>query len=245
MFKKPSIRKKINLDTTPCNDITHGVVYDILHPPERPIIEKEKRFYYQNSELYLKLLKRNYEYYNVPFKKPQVSDPPEKCVRSTQIDNYIEYPDRVVIKLIVLKSGIVRVKVLTSMVTLWEKYYSKSKTPPPKSVISTYKQMGYSETFINNIKKQFEKKKAMKVKIDELIVRIFEKAPKKKVSIVPKKEHKKLDAPEDEFDDPPEDDKNEDEDDDDVRPEEDEAIVEDEEDADEEFIDDTEPNDID
>lgn len=243
MFKKPSIRKKINLDTTSRHNITHGVVYDILHPPKRPIIEKEKRFYYQNSELYLKLLKRNYEYYKVPFKKPQVSDPPKKEVSSIQRENHIEYPDNVVVKLNILKSGIVRVKVFTSMVTLWEKYYSKSKTPPPKSVISTYKQMGYSETFIKNLQKQFEKKKAMKIKIEKLIERIFEKAPKKKVRVVPKKEDKKPDNPEDEFDEPPEDDENED--DDDVRPEEDEAIIEDGDDADEDIVDDAEPVDVD
>jgi hypothetical protein len=243
MFKKPSIRKKINLDTTSRHEITRGVVYDILHPPKPPIIEKEKRFYYQNSELYLKLLKRNYEYYKIPFKKPQVFDPPIKNVKYMQVENHINYPDMVVVKLNILKSGIVRVKVLTSMVTLWEKYYSKSKTPPPKSVISAYKHMGYSETFLKNLQKQFEKKKVMKIKIEKLIERIFEKAPKKKVRVVPKKEDKKIDTLEDELGEPPEDDENED--DDDVRPEEDEAIVEDGDDADEDVVDDTEPVDVD
>jgi len=240
MFKKPSIRKKINLDTTSRREITRGVVYDILHPPKPPVIEKEKRFYYQNSELYIKLLKRNYEYYKIPFKKPEVSDPPIKNKKLHQVENHIGYPDEVVVKLNILKSGIVRVKVLTSMVTLWEKYYSKSKTPPPKSVISTYKHMGYSETFVKNLQKQFERKKEMKMKIEKLIEQIFEKASKKKVRVVPKKEDN---TPQDELGEPPEDD--EDEDDDDVRPEEDEAIVEDTEDVDEDVIEDAEPVDVD
>ena len=244
MLKKPLPRKKIVLDTTPRMNMTHGVVYDIIHPRVTPTLEQEKRFYYQNSDQYLRILEENYKQLGVPFKKPQVSDPPNKTTRSSDVEKHFDFPDRLVVKINILKSGIVRVKILTSMVNLWEKYYSKSKTPPPKSVISAYKNMGYSETFIKNLQSNFDKKKAMKVRYEKIIESIFEKAPKKKVSTAPKKEVKPRVDPDEDFDEPPEDDENVD--DDDVQPEEDEGIADDvEDDVEEDANEDIEADDVD
>ena len=202
MFKRPLPRKKINPSTTQPVLPTRGVVYDILNidciPTARPVIDKW--FHYQNTELYLKLLEKNYKQANIPFKKPQVSEPPVRIITNYTRECHIGYPDRVVLKYNILKSGIVRVKLLTSMACLWDKYYSKSKTPPPKSVISAYKSMGHSDAFIKKLHHKFERKKTMKERTQKIIENIFEKVPKKKVPTVPKKEiKKKLEDPEDEI----------------------------------------------
>lgn len=227
MFKRPIPRKKINPSTTQPVLPTRGVIYDILNTKDTPRPVIEKRFYYQNTELYLKLLEKNYKQGNIPFKKPQVSEPPKRITKTNTKECHVGYPDRVVLKLNILKSGIVRVKLLTSMACLWDKYYSKSKTPPPKSVISAYKNMGHSDVFIKKIQRNFEKKKAMKERTQKIIEAIFEKVPKKKVPTVPKKEVKKVEDPEDEFDELPEEEVEEEED---VQPEEDEAITDETED---------------
>jgi len=223
MFKRPLPRKKINPSTTQPVLPTRGVIYDILNVRDTPRPVIEKRFYYQNTELYLKLLEKNYKQANLPFRKPQVSEPPKRINKIHTIECHVGYPDRVVLKLHILKSGVVRVKLLASMACLWDKYYSKSKTPPLKSVISAYKNMGHSEAFIKKLHRNFERKKFMKERTQKIIESIFEKVPKKKVPTVPKKEVKKLEDPEDEIcDEPPE----EEEEDEDVQPEEDEGITE-------------------
>lgn len=234
MFKRPIPHKKINPSTTPCVLPARGVVYDIVNTPDAPHPVIDHQFYYQNVDLYLKLLRRNYDQANLPFKRPQVSEPVKLNFKSRNVWQYTGHPDRVVLTINILKSGVVRVKLLTSMASLWEKYYSKSKTPPVKTVISTYKSMGYSDAFITNLQSRFEKKKALMARTQTLIEKIFEKAPKKKVGTTSKKGKKKTDdPPEEELGEPPEEDViNEDED----NPEEDEGITDDVEDDVEEDV---------
>ena len=127
MFKRPIPRKKINPSTTQPVLPTRGVIYDILNTKDTPRPVIEKRFYYQNTELYLKLLEKNYKQGNIPFKKPQVSEPPKRITKTNTKECHVGYPDRVVLKLNILKSGIVRVKLLTSMACLWDKYIVNQK----------------------------------------------------------------------------------------------------------------------
>lgn len=239
MLKRPAFRKKVSL-TTPFVKPTCGVVHDILNV--KPIEERVRNtsFQVQNADLYVRLLERNYKECGVPFKKPDVSELEYRNRCGTDVERHFEYPDRVVVKLNVLKSGVVRVKILSQMANLWEKYYQKSKTPPAKSVIAAYKHMGYSENFIQKLSESFEKKKLLKKKYEKIIEKIFEKASKKKpVPVVKKMEEKK----EKDMEEPEEDDEN---DEDDVQPEEDEGIdVEDEEEMDDDVIDDIEPVDLD
>ena len=81
----------------------------------------------------------------------------------------------------ILKSGIVRIKIDTSIATLYEKYYSKAIRPPPKSVIQAYKSMGFSEGFLEKIKRNFAKKEKEQKRIEGVIDKLFNKESAKKV----------------------------------------------------------------
>jgi hypothetical protein len=235
MFKRPLPRKKYDNSTTQYVRLTSGLIYDLTKREVTCRPSTEKIFYYQNADIYLKLLEKNYNDLNIPFKKPQVFEIAAPNKQQNTHECHIGYPDRVVLKLNILKSGTVRVKLLASMACLWEKYYSKSKAPPPKTIVSVYKNMGYSTAFIEKLQNSFEKKKIMNERTQRVIDTIFEKVKKKKIPSTPKTAVKRRDDPEDEFDDvqPEEDEPN---DDDDVQPEEDEGIVDDAEDDVEEDV---------
>ena len=240
MYRRPAPRQKIHTASLvrPTKDDVRRIL-KIVPREERE--EPSKVFSVQNSELYLKLIKRNYEYYELEFKKPEVVEliyipPPVKV-----IERHFEYPDNVVVKLNVLKSGKVRIKLFSHVAQLWEKYNSKGKIPPHKMLVSAYKSMGYSEAFINKMNKSFERKKVLEIKYEKMIQNIFERPSTKKKAHAKKK--KKEEEPEEKPDDTVE----EEPDDDDVTPEEDEAIEvdnDDDEDVDEN-ADDVEPPDLD
>ena len=240
MYRRPAPRQKIHTASLvrPTKDDVRRIL-KIVPREERE--EPSKVFSVQNSELYLKLIKRNYEYYELEFKKPEVVEliyipPPVKV-----IERHFEYPDNVVVKLNVLKSGKVRIKLFSHVAQLWEKYNSKGKIPPHKMLVSAYKSMGYSEAFINKMNKSFERKKVLEIKYEKMIQNIFERHSTKKKA--PAKKKKKEEEPEEKPDDTVE----EEPDDDDVTPEEDEAIEvdnDDDEDVDEN-ADDVEPPDLD
>jgi len=236
MYRRPAPRQKIHTASLvrPTKDDVRRIL-NITPPEERE--KPSKSFSVQNSELYLKLIKRNYEYYELEFKKPEVVElvyipPPVKV-----IERHFEYPDNVVVKLNVLKSGKVRVKLFSHVAQLWEKYNSKGKIPPHKMLVSAYKSMGYSEAFINKMNKSFERKKVLEIKYEKMIQNIFERPSTKKKA--PAKKKKKEEEPDDTVEEEP--------DDDDVTPEEDEAIEVDNDDDDDvdENADDVEPPDLD
>mgnify|MGYP006186757709 CR=1 FL=1 len=240
MYRRPAPRQKIHTASLvrPTKDDVRRIL-KIVPREERE--EPSKVFSVQNSELYLKLIKRNYEYYELEFKKPEVVEliyipPPVKV-----IERHFEYPDNVVVKLNVLKSGKVRIKLFSHVAQLWEKYNSKGKIPPHKMLVSAYKSMGYSEAFINKMNKSFERKKVLEIKYEKMIQNIFERPSTKKKA--PAKKKKKEEEPEEKPDDTVE----EEHDDDDVTPEEDEAIEVDNDDDDDvdENADDVEPPDLD
>ena len=242
MYRRPVPRQKIHTASLvrPTKDDVRRIL-NITPPEERE--KPSKSFSVQNSELYLKLIKRNYEYYGLEFKKPEVVElvytpPPVKV-----IERHFEYPDNVVVKLNVLKSGKVRVKLFSHVAQLWEKYNSKGKVPPHKMLVSVYKSMGYSEAFIDKMNKSFERKKVLKIKYEKMIENIFERPSTKKKA--PAKKKKKEEEPEEKPDDIVEEDPD---DDDDDAPEEDEAIEVDNDDDDDdvdENVDDVEPPDMD
>jgi hypothetical protein len=124
----------------------HNIVYG-----NTTIVPERKPFYVQNADDYVRLLKKNYEYYGVPFKNPNVEEiPPYDKVDDT-IETHVEHLDQIVVKLNVLKSGKVRVKLLPHMAILNEKYYSKYKPPPIKNITSALKAIGYSQEFMDSM----------------------------------------------------------------------------------------------
>jgi len=152
------------------------------------------------------------------------------------IETHIEYLDQIVVHLNVLKSGKVRVKVLPQMAVLNEKYYSKYKPPPIKSITSALKAIGYSQEFMDSMMEKYKKRNELIEKKWKILEKRFD-APSTASRNKKKKADKKAEAAEAaeaveaevgvEDEDPEEEKKDDDE------PEEDEAIVVDEDDEEE------------
>ena len=191
-------------------------------------------FYIQNADDYVRLLKKNYEYYGVTFKHPKVEEIPPYPKFNTCVENHIDNLDQIKVEISVLKTGKVRVKILPHMAILNEKYYSKYKVPPIKSVSAALKAHGYSQEFIDSMMTKYKKRNELIEKRWKIIEKRFD-APSTASANKTKKAKKKADAeaeaeaeaeteaaPDVDDDEPDEDDEND--------PEEDEAIVVDDED---------------
>ena len=200
-------------------------LYKIVNGENTEVPER-KPFYVQNAESYVNLLKKNYEYYGIPFKRPNVEEMPPYPKCNTVSENYIENLDQIKVCFTVLKSGKVRVKVLPQVAILNEKYYSKGKLPPIKSVISAFKAVGYSQDFIDSVSKRYTDRKKLIEQRWKILEKRFD-APSASAANKKKKADKKVEAEaEAEADDDEEKEKDDDE------PEEDEAIEVDDEDGD-------------
>tara|TARA_Y100000996_G_scaffold97652_1_gene70108 strand:- start:2511 stop:3188 length:678 start_codon:yes stop_codon:yes gene_type:complete len=207
-------------------------LYNILYGKNDNTIEK-KPFYVQNKKDYLESLERNCKEMGIPFKKPYVEEIPPYEKVDDSIETHIEHLDQIVVNLNVLKSGKVRVKVLPHMAVLNEKYYSKYKPPPIKSITSALKAIGYSQEFMDSMMVKYKKRNALIEKKWKILEKRFDApstASRNKKKKVDKKAEAETEVVEDE--DPEEEKKDDDE------PEEDEAIVVDEEGDEEEVVED-------
>tara|TARA_B100000427_G_C15456436_1_gene572017 strand:+ start:63 stop:815 length:753 start_codon:yes stop_codon:yes gene_type:complete len=136
-------------------------LHEIVYGNRNTEIEQRKPFYVQNHENYLDNLEKNYKYYGVPFKKPNVAEIPPYENNYKPVETHLEYLDRVTVKLNVLKSGKVRVKLSSQIMALNDTYYSKAKPPPIKSVLSALKHIGYSNESIGIINEKYKKRKKL------------------------------------------------------------------------------------
>ena len=222
MLKRPTKR----VHPSPCVNPGPPIPGTFLHSianPSREIQRPPQRgaFAFQNCELYKKLLKRNYESLNVPYKEPDVLELTSKSTNETTTECHIDYLDKVYVRLNVLKSGIVRVKLVTNFSSFWKTYYSKGKSPPFKTMLAACKAVGYSEAFMNKMIENRKKRQIFAKKLEKIIDKIFDKGNTTKKKKVVKKVVATTD--EDEFDVEVEN-ENDDENKDDA--EENEAIVE-------------------
>ena len=216
--------------------IPGSFLYKIVYGGETKV-HSRKPFYVQNSDDYVRLLKKNYDYYGVPFKRPNVEEmPPYNKVDDT-IETHVEYLDQIVVKLNVLKSGKVRVKLLPHMAILNEKYYSKYKVPPIKSITNALKALGYSQNFIESTLQKYKKRNQLIEKRWKILEKKFD-APSTASRNKKKKMDKKaeVEAEEEAGVDSEDDEPGEKKDDD--EPEEDEAIEIDDEGDEEEVVED-------
>jgi hypothetical protein len=235
MLKRPTHR--FHPAPTP-HDIkaTSGVLADIIKrfktEPSRP--QKQKSFHVQAHEVYLRLLERNYKECGVPFKAPEVTElqPPKKS--DTPDEPKLDFVDKVYMKINILKSGKVRIKLVPHFLEMWNNYYSKGKKPPIKTVIAAYKAVGFSNAFLEKITVSQKKRVEFAKKIEKIIEKIFDKSTTTKRKPVKSKVEEKVEDIEDRCDPPEEDDE------DDDGPEEDEGIIveDDEDDAEEENVED-------
>ena len=220
MYKRPPLRVREpprsgheTAKSTPVGSFLHK----ITNPPPTTHYKWVRYPVYQ-KQAYLALLKKNYEENSLEWVEPEISDYEHPQIIEKSKEPELTFIDRVYLNLRFLKSGIIRVKLNTSFVSLFEKYYSKNKLPQIKNVIQAYKSQEFSDVFLERIKKNHEKRIAHIKKVSNAIDLIFNKEPVKKTK--KKKEEPKLVEQEEEIND--EDEQDQDQEDD--GPEEDEAL---------------------
>ena len=184
-------------------------------------------------------MERNCREIGIPFKKPNVEEIPIPKKINSYVEQHIDNLDQIVVHLNVLKSGKIRIKVIPHMAALNEKYYSKYKIPPIKSITSALKALGYSQEFMDSMMEKYKKRNELIERKWKILEKSFD-APSTASRNKKKKADKKAEAAEAEAaeaaaaeateaeagveDEDPEDDD---------EPEEDEAIVVDEDDEEE------------
>jgi hypothetical protein len=155
MYKRPPLR--VREEPRPSTRPRPGTFLDkiVNPPPSVPYVRKKYPVY--QKEVYLSLLKRNCKELGIEYKEPDIPDyvPPQRP--KPPIEPQLTFSDKVYMKVRILKSGIIRIKLDASFANLHEKYYSKQKQPPMKSVIQAYKSMGFSPEFLEKIKTRYSK----------------------------------------------------------------------------------------
>lgn len=226
MYKRPSQRVRPNLPKR-CEPLKEGsFLHTLMNRGPTSVFKFEKRPVYQR-EMYFRLLERNNNMIGIPYVQPELPDPvpykePEKIHEPE-----IMFGDRIQVTLRVLKSGIIRVKVNPGIAMMYDKYYAKGLRPPIKEIIKVYKSHGFSQQFLDKVKKRYDANTAFAKKAGSIIEKIFDKKQVKRVKPIPVKAKERDDEVEEE----------EEEEDDipgeegamDMEPEEDDEIVEDEE----------------
>ena len=207
MYKRPPLR--VREEPRPSTRPKPGTFLDriVNPPPSVPYVRKKYPVY--QKEVYLALLKRNCKELGLEYKEPDIPDyvPPQRS--KPPIEPQLTFSDKVYMKVRILKSGIIRIKLDASFANLYEKYYSKQKQPPMKSVIQAYKSMGFSPEFLEKIKTRYSKFAEHRKKVEKMIDEIFNKEPakkpkKKKEEVIEEEEEEEEDE-EDQDDDPGED----------------------------------------
>src|SRR5210317_868692 len=213
MYKRPLPRARNTQRVHhPVKILEGSYLHGLLNPGPPKFYKYEPDPVYQ-QEAYLAALKKNNEELGIPFKDPNLPIHVHTVRSEPKKEPELTFLDRVYLKMRILKSGIVRIKLDASIATLHEKYYKKALRPPMKSVLNAYKSMGFSPQFLEKIKKRFECKVKEQKRIEKVIDKIFNKEPVKKVK-------KKKEEEEEPVEETPE----EDEEEKDDAPEEDEGL---------------------
>jgi len=175
-------------------------LYNILNPTPTVYFKFEKLPVYKQDD-YLKLLKKNNREMGIPFVNPNLPILVEKSKTSVPREPDVEFSDQVKVNFRILKNGIVRVKINCAVASMYE----KCKKPSVKVILQAYKAQGFSQEFLDRIKKQSNKREEFSKKVPGIIDKIFNKEPIKKVRRV-----KKIPAPQEELEEEPEEEPEED-----------------------------------
>lgn len=189
MYRQPSRRVKCPPPVRGDKPLEGTFLYNIVHSKPPDVFKFEKRPIYM-KEQYLQILKKNNEQLGISYIEPELPEPTPYVPLSSSSEPDIQYGDQVEVKIRILKSGIVRVKVVAAIADMYEKYYRRGKFPPLKVIIQAYKSHGFSDAFIQKIKDSHEKKMKFAKKVPSILAKIFEKEPVKKTK--KKKEEKKV-----------------------------------------------------
>ena len=214
MYKRPPSRPRLVHTSRGPHKIAEGsFLYGLLNPHPTKFYKYVPAPVYKEED-YLKTLKKNNEEMGISYKDPQLPKYEIVVKPEPKKEPELTFSDRIYVKMKILKSGIVRIKMDASIASLHEKYYKKALRPPMKSILSAYKSMGFSPQFLEKIKNSFAWKLKEQKRIEKVIDNIFNKEPVKKV-----KKKKNEEIVEEIVEEPPEDEEEKDD-----APEEDEGL---------------------
>ena len=193
MYRQPSRRVKCPPPVRGDKPLEGSFLYNIIHSKPPDVYEFKKGPIYKKED-YLKALKRNNEQLGIPYVEPDLPDATQYDPPTQVTEPDIKYGDHVEVKLRILKSGIVRVKVISAIADMYDKYYRHARLPPIKVIIQAYKSHGFSDEFIQKIKDSHEKKMKFAKKVQGILAKIFDKETVKKIK--KKKEEKNVEEDE-------------------------------------------------
>ena len=181
MYKRPPLRvrdqpeKVLDRMSIPKNSF----LYKIINPEPTERYKQLRQPVYQ-KDAYLKLLKKNNEECGIPWVEPDIPEyeEPVRAEKPKQPD--LGRMDWVYLETRILKSGIIRIKLNTSFMSLYEKYYSENKKPPLKTILQAYKSRGFDDKFLERVKELHEKRLAHAKRVSKAIDLIFNKETTKK-----------------------------------------------------------------
>ena len=189
VYKRPLPRHRVHHapgSYPKANPSEGSVLHGIITPCDTKYFNCVRGPVYKQDD-YLKGLEKNNKEMGIPYKDPQLPEyvhvPPVERVKEPELT----FVDRVYMKMRFLKNGTVRIKLDPSFAILYEKYYSKGKIPPQKSIIQAYKSMGFSSEFQEKIKKGFLKNVEQQKRSEKVINSVFNKEPVKKPKTKKKK----------------------------------------------------------
>ena len=162
--------------------ICRSTYADHVTYPKRPVYKYDD---------YLKLLKTNNKQMGIPYVDPKLPVYEYQPIPEKTPEVELDVPDRVYMRLRILKNGIVRVKLNASIWDLHNAYYRRAIKPPFKVVLQAYKAHGFSQNFMENMKKNNEKQKRLAQRIDKVFINIFDKDHVKRLKKEKKKEEEK------------------------------------------------------
>lgn len=190
VYKRPLPRHRVHHapgSYPKANPPEGSVLHSILTPSDTKYFNYVRGPVYKQDD-YLKGLKKNNKEMGIPYKDPQLPEYTHVPTVERVKEPELTFVDRVYMKMRILKNGTVRIKLDPSFAILYEKYYSKGKTPPQKNVIQAYKSMGFSNEFLEKIKKGFAKNIEQQKRIEKVIDKVFNKEPMKKTKRKKKEE---------------------------------------------------------
>jgi hypothetical protein len=168
-------------------------LYSIVNPQPTKYYVFEKLDVHKRHD-YFRMLEKNNREMGIPYIEPVLREYVPVVTPPPPVEPYLEYSDQVKVNIRVLKNGIVRVKINAAVATMFEKY----KRPTLKIILQAYKAQGFSQEFLDRIKKRHQKRLEFSKKVPGIIDGIFNKEPVKKVKKVKKKPVPELENEEEE-----------------------------------------------
>lgn len=141
---------------------------------------KRQRVMYESA--YLKALEKNNNDLGIPYVEPVFVPYQPPAPREETSEPDLPFVDRIYVNFKILKSGVVRIKIVPNFLLLYENYYRRALRPPLKLLLAAYKARGFSKDFLDGVKAREQKAVAFfSKKVPGILEKVFEKEPSKKV----------------------------------------------------------------